>query len=160
MRCLHLIYWVYPFFHLASCLRSFIICFLNTTLFRALHYGGQCKHTQFTCYIGVETYTQIFRIKGFWGQMSPQWPRYNVLEKADKPVIFSSLVNEVSIVKVSVEEMAFEWVSRRGRVLICGREFQLAGPLKTSSWKRVYSLGLETRAVAWSSGRESLRKIG
>lgn len=42
------------------------------------HYGGQCKHTEFTCYAGVETCIQIFRIKGLWGQMFQQWPRYDV----------------------------------------------------------------------------------
>lgn len=62
--------------YLASYFCSFITFFKIQLCLK--HYGGQCKHTEFTCYAGVETCIQIFRIKGLWGQMFQQWPRYDV----------------------------------------------------------------------------------
>lgn len=79
-RCLHLTCWVCLFFHSAWFLHSV----LHQMFFKcqpcSKHYDGQCKHsmisvpTDFTCYTGDNTCSQIFRMKGLWGECPDNGP--------------------------------------------------------------------------------------
>lgn len=112
------------------------------------HYDGQCKPMEFTCCMGAVTCTEILRMKeGLWGHMPWQWLRS--MSKGEQ-IVFG-WVKKGGIVGVGLGETSFEQVSRRGWVLVCGRGFQQAGlhVSRTHSWKGVYGLRWQSRAVVW-----------